>query len=134
MLIVLVVSPGANSIEPDVDVKSASAVAVPGAVAKSTSMTRLLGAESVTVKSAVAEAFCEVGSAAVTSLIERDGAASSSVIVPTAWPSPTIAFCRLARVTRKVSASSSMLSGTVLMAIVLVVSPGAKVTVPLAGT
>ena len=55
---------------------------------------------------------------------------SSSMMVPTPWPSAMVALVGLLRLTKKVSFGSprrSPLTGTVM---VLLVSPGAKVSVP----
>ena len=66
----------------------------------------------------------------VTSLMLMRG--SSSTMVPTPWPSAMVALVGLLRLTKNVSfgsASRSPLTSTVM---VLLVSPGAKVSVPLA--
>ena len=46
-------------------------------------------------------------SVTVTSLIDERGMASSSVIVPTPWPSAIVALVGLERLTKKVSFASS---------------------------
>ena len=64
------------------------------------------------------------------SLIENDGTGSLSVIVPVQAPSAMVAFVGLERLTAKASSSSSRMSCAELTFTVLVVVPGAKVSVP----
>jgi hypothetical protein len=90
----------------------------------------LLGADSDTTKTAFVPAG---GSDAVTSFAEIAGGASSSRIVPTAWPSSTTALLTFDRVRVNVSAGSSLrVSLTAVTTIGLLVSPGANVTTPAA--
>ena len=60
------------------------------------------------------------------------GAVSSSTMVPTPVPSAMVALCGLLSTTVNCSLPSTSVSGVMAMVMVLLVSPGAKVTVPLA--
>ena len=75
---------------------------MPSVVAKSTDVARLDAVESVTVKVAL-----PAPSSTVTSLIEKLGGESLSVMVPTPWLSLIVALTRFERVTLKVSRASS---------------------------
>ena len=55
---------------------------------------------------------------------------SSSTMVPTPWPSAMVAFVGVLRLTRKVSFGSPSRSPLTRTVMVLLVSPGAKVSVP----
>jgi hypothetical protein len=91
---------------------------------------RLLAAESVTVKFA----FTVPGpspSTTVASPIDSVGVGSSSLIVPTPWPSASVALSGGDRLTKKLSSSSSRTSPLTGTEIVFVVCPAAKVNVPL---
>ena len=59
------------------------------------------------------------------------GAVSSLTMVPTPVPSAMVALCGLLSTTLNCSLPSTSVSGVMAMLIVLLVSPGAKVTVPL---
>ncbi len=65
----------------------------------------------------------------VTSPIDTVGASSSSVIVPTAWPSSIVTFTPPLRFTRNVSFASSSASWVTGTTNVAVVAPGAIVSV-----
>ncbi len=67
----------------------------------------------------------------VTSLIEISGVPSSSVIVPNAWASGSVAFVGFVRFRKKRSVTSLNRSPLTLTVTVLVVSPGLKVSPPL---
>ena len=67
-------------------------------------------------------------SALVTSLMLMRG--SSSTMVPTPWPSAMVALVGLLRLTTKVSFGSARRSPLTSTVMVLLVSPGAKVSVP----
>ena len=69
-----------------------------------------------------------------TSLTERAGSGSSSVIVPSPEPSPIVAFEGLDRVMPKFSLPSARRSPFTVMPIVAVVAPAAIVRLPLAAT
>ena len=105
---------------------------MPSAVAAWTLIGFSLGPDSVSVK--FAAVVPELPSMTVTSLIETLGVASSSTIVTTPCPSPS-SLCpsagRSVSVTLNVSSNSSMLSLLIGTVKVLVVSPGAKFSVPL---
>ena len=59
------------------------------------------------------------------------GRASSSVMNPKPWPSEIEALVGLLRFTKKDSISSAIVSPITATVIVLLVSPGAKVNLPL---
>ena len=61
-----------------------------------------------------------------------NAASSLSVIVTVTGPDPTVAFCGFVRRTRKTSSSSTRWSSRIATVNVFAVSPGAKVSVPLA--
>ena len=87
-----------------------------------------LAALSETVKLAVVVPV--LPSTTETSSIVIDGAGSSSVIVPTPSPSLTVAAEGPVRLTLKFSFASLSASPFTVTGIVLVVSPGAKTSVP----
>ena len=58
-------------------------------------------------------------------------AVSSSTMVPTPVPSAMVALCGLLSTTLNCSLPSTSVSGAMAMVMVLLVSPAAKVTVPL---
>jgi hypothetical protein len=68
-------------------------------------------------------------SVTVTSLTETVGGASSSLIVPTPWPSAMVAFDGFDRVSVNVSFASSSVSPTTSTVTVFVVCPGVNVRV-----
>ena len=72
-----------------------------------------------------------VPSRAVVSLIESDGGAFLSTIVPAPWASSTLASVGPERLTLSVSFASSSESPVIATSIVLAVSPGANVRAPL---
>jgi hypothetical protein len=80
------------------------------------------------VKTALAVPLFPSGT--VTSSIETFGAASSSPIVPTPWPSAIVALTALERLTSKVSSASSRVSPLTSTVTVFVVSPVRKVSWP----
>jgi hypothetical protein len=65
------------------------------------------------------------------SSIESDGDPSSSVIVPTPWPSAIVPLTGLLRSTSNVSSASSSVSPLTSTVTVFVVSPVRKVSWPL---
>ena len=69
-------------------------------------------------------------SVTVTSLIDRAGTPSLSRMVPTPWPSATPAFTAPDRLRENVSSSSSTVSPCTATVMVVLVSPGANVSVP----
>ena len=95
------------------------------------------GFDSATTKLAVVDP-APVPSTTWTSPIEISGSGSSFRIVPTACVSGTVALPTVGAVremsTRSVSSPSRFRSPFTTTSIVFVVSPGAKVTVPLAPT
>jgi hypothetical protein len=78
----------------------------------------------------VAVVVPELPSVTLTSLIVSTGGGSSSVIVPVPCPSTMVAFDAFVRLTRKVSFASSSVSLLTTTVTVFVVSPAAKVSVP----
>ena len=108
------------------------AVAVPAVVAQSNVTALPLAADRVTVK--VAVVVPALPSVTVTSLTDRVGAASSSVIVPRPEPSAIVAFPGLERVMPKVSSISSSTSPFTVTVNVVVVEPAETVLLPLAAT
>ena len=86
-----------------------------------------LAAESVTVNDAVVEP--ELPSVTATSLMDKDGSASSSVIVMTPCASEIVAFDSPERFTVNLSSSSSVVSPRMPTETVFDVSPGEKVSV-----
>ena len=73
----------------------------------------------------------ELPSVTVTSPTETLGSASSFVIVPTPWLSPSVPWTAFVRLTRKVSVSSFSVSPFTSTVTGREVWPAAKVTVPL---
>ena len=61
------------------------------------------------------------------------GAASSLAIVTWSWPGAIVAFCGADSLSAKVSGLSGVVSPTTATGTVLAVSPGANVSVPVAG-
>ena len=59
------------------------------------------------------------------------GCVSSLTMVPTPWPSAMVALTGVSRLTKKVSVGSNLVSPTTCTVTVWLVSPGAKMTVPL---
>ena len=108
--------------------KSVPAFAVASIVLKLTVTVRSVVPASVTVNVAPAP------SRAIASLIESDGGAFLSMIVPSPWPSSTLLAGTadgLERLTLRVSFSSVVESPSTATAIVFVSSPGANVRRPL---
>ncbi len=104
-------------------------MAVPLAVAACTVTVWLLGPDSDTVKTALT--LPVFPSVTETLLIDR-AEVSSSTIVPVPVALPRAALVGPDRVTVKVSLFSSTVSPSTVTETVLAVSPGAKVTVPVA--
>ena len=123
---VVVVEPAETVLLPLAATKSVPAVAEPAAVAQSNVTAWPLAADSVTVNVAVVvPAFPSVTE---TSLTEREGAASSSVIVPRPEPSAIVAFPGLESVMPYVSLASSTVSPFTVTVNVAVVEPAAMVS------
>jgi hypothetical protein len=70
-------------------------------------------------------------SVTATSLMNNEGAASSSVIVPTPVPSAIVAFVGTDKTTLNVSLDSLSVSPLTVIETFCVVTPAAKVNVPL---
>ena len=104
-MIVCVVWPGVKVSVPLAACSRPGRTAVPLAVAESTVTVRPLAVLRLTVKVAVTVPV--LPSVTVTSLIESVGSGSSSVMVPTPWPSAIVALIGLVRLTKKVSLASS---------------------------
>ena len=101
---------------------------MPSAVANVAVTGSPLGADSDAVN--VIGVVPALPSTTLTLSIDRSGALSSSVIVPVAVPTPIVALVGVASASKNVSLASSSASfrtGTVTVA---VVSPGAKLAVP----
>ncbi len=100
-------------------------VAVPAAVFQSTVTGDADWCESDTVKTIEPDPSRPVGSS-----MSITGRSSSSTIVPTPVASARVAFEGAVSVTRNISSSSATRSPFTLTAIVSLVSPGTKVSVP----
>ena len=123
---VFCLSPGANVSVPVRAEKSVPALAVASIVLKLTVTVRSVEPASVIVNVAPAP------SAARVSLTDSDGGAFRSTIVPSPWPSATVApDVGLERLTLRVSFSSVLPSPSTGTPSVFDVSPGANVSWPL---
>ena len=78
----------------------------------------------------VATACPESPSVIVTSVIDSDGAASSSVMVPSAWLSEMLALIAFDKFSKNVSLASSKTSPLIGTVIVFEVAPAAIVRTP----
>ena len=76
----------------------------------------------------------ESSSVTVTSSTASVGSGSLSVIVPSPWPSPMVAFVAFERFTKKVSLTSSSRSELTVTETCFVASPAANVSGPPAGS